>query len=251
MDAENPRAVVGGNAPPAPTPYESSLEEIETLWIEAENFLDGEPIANQEQADAVAKLLDMARQAFATADGRRKDEVKPLDDAKKEVQDRYHPLIGDTKAGKGKAVLIAEACKAATTVWLIKLDDEKRKVAAEAAKVADEARKAAEAAFATSHSDDVMSRARAENLAVQADAADRAATRAGNDKAQAKGGARAVSLRARHVASLTDGKAALRHAEEFWGDDLRAWLVERAQKDVQRGIRTIAGFTIAEVRSAA
>ena len=107
----------------------------------------------------------MARQALATADSRRKDEVKPFDDAKKEVQDRYHPLIGDTKAGKGKAVLITEACKAATTVWLIKLDDEKRRVAAEAAKAADEARKAAEAAFATSHSDDVMSRARAESLA--------------------------------------------------------------------------------------
>ena len=86
---------------------------------------------------------------------------------------------------------------------------------------------------------------------VQADAADRAATRAGNDKAQAKGGARALSLRARHVASLADGKAALRHAVQFWEDDLKAWLVERAQKDVQRGIRTIAGFTIDEVRSAA
>ena len=46
MDAENPRAVVGDNAPPAPTPYEVSVEEIESLWIEAENFLDGEPITS-------------------------------------------------------------------------------------------------------------------------------------------------------------------------------------------------------------
>ena len=251
MDAENPRAVVGDNAPPVLTPYEMSVKEIETLWIEAENFLDGEPIATQEQADAVAKLLDMARQAFATAETRRKDEVKPLDDLKKAVQDRYHPLIGDTKAGKGKAVIVAEACKTATTVWLLKLDAEKRRVAAEAAKVAEEARKAAEAAFATSHSDDVASRARAEVLNVEAASAERTATRAGNDKAQAKGGGRAVSLRTRHVASLTDGKGALRHAMAFWADDLKAWLVERAQQDVNRGIRTIEGFAINEVRSAA
>ena len=36
-------------------------EEIEDLMLEARNYLDGEPIANEEQANAVSAILNRAR----------------------------------------------------------------------------------------------------------------------------------------------------------------------------------------------
>ncbi len=250
MDAENPRAIIGDNEPPEATPFDLSVDEIDTLWIEAENFLDGEPLSDQGQADAVAKLLDLARQAIKTAEDRRKAEAKPLDDAKAEIQARYHGLIGDTKDGKGKAVLIVEACKRVTTVWLVKRDNEKRKAERVAREVAEAARQAAAAAFETSHSDDVGARMRAEALDVEAKAAERAAGRAEKDKAQAKGGARAVTLQTSYEPVLVDAKSAARHAWTNWKPELDAFLVEMAKRDFRRSVYTIPGFEAKEVRSA-
>src|SRR3546814_5731055 len=78
------------NNPPA---YEAISLHIEDLIAEAHNFLDGEPIKAQGQADAVGKLLDMIRQAKKAADEQRVIEKKPHDDAAKAVQTKYKPLI--------------------------------------------------------------------------------------------------------------------------------------------------------------
>ena len=45
-------------------------------------------------------------------------------DLKAEVQARYAPLIGNTKAVKGKTVLAADACKAALAPWLMAVEAE-------------------------------------------------------------------------------------------------------------------------------
>ena len=68
----------GHNLPPK-TPFEAAGERIETLHVEANNWLDGDAIANQGQADTVAELLDDARKARKEADAARKVENKPFD----------------------------------------------------------------------------------------------------------------------------------------------------------------------------
>lgn len=45
------------------SPFELSKETIEDLYSEAKNWLDGEPVATQEQADEIQKLLRMIQAA--------------------------------------------------------------------------------------------------------------------------------------------------------------------------------------------
>mgnify|MGYP006871987512 CR=1 FL=1 len=45
--AENPRAVIGGNAPPEPTPFDLVCENVESVYLEAKNWLDGAAIETQ------------------------------------------------------------------------------------------------------------------------------------------------------------------------------------------------------------
>ena len=107
-------ATIGHNQPPPePTPFEVISAKIQDLYEEAKNWCDGEPISTQGQADEVSKLMNMIREAEKEADKLRKDEVAPLDEAKKEVQDRYNPLIGKTTKITGKTVMALDACKAA------------------------------------------------------------------------------------------------------------------------------------------
>jgi hypothetical protein len=43
-------------------------EEVDDLLLEARNYLDGEPIANEEQANAVSSLLNRLRRVAKDAD---------------------------------------------------------------------------------------------------------------------------------------------------------------------------------------
>lgn len=63
----NDRAVIGGNNPPEPTPFELSKQAIEDLYEEARQWLDGDPVSTQAQADALntlqARIKDAAKEA--------------------------------------------------------------------------------------------------------------------------------------------------------------------------------------------
>jgi hypothetical protein len=108
------------------------------LFEEAKNWLDGEPIATQGQADMVQKLLRDIQAAEKEADERRTTENEPFDAGKAEVQARYAPLIANTKTTKGLTVLAVDACKKALAPWLIKIDNENRAKAEALRKEAEE-----------------------------------------------------------------------------------------------------------------
>ena len=128
---------IGHNNPPSP--FDAHRVNIEDLYGEAKNWLDGEPIASPEQAEAVETLLDMLRDGERAADEARKVEAKPFDDGKAEVQARYNPILK-------KAKVAADACKSALTTWRNAIAAEKAKAAAAAqAEAAEKARIAAEA----------------------------------------------------------------------------------------------------------
>lgn len=243
---------IGHNNPPVeidPTPFEMSEVEIGDLYAEAKGFLDGEPITTQAMADAVSKLIDDLRKAAKLANERRIIEKQPFDDGAAEVQARYNPLIEDGKTRKGKAILAIEIAKKALAPWLQKLEDEKRAAAEAARKVAEEAeRKAREALAATKATDDLTAREAAEAMVREAQALEVFATKAENDKAHAKGGARAMGLRSVWRAEMTDGRAAAGHYWATRRSEVDAFFQGLADADVRSGKRTIPGFNIIEDR---
>lgn len=249
----NDLAPIGHNNPPEPTPFELSRSEIEDLYAEARNWFDGEPITTQGQADAVGTLLDRLRKARKLADERRKEEVRPHDEAKAAIQERYNALIGDTKSGKGRAILAEEACKAALVPYLEKIEAEKRERARVEREEADRKRAEAEAAIrATREAFDLAAREAAERLLVEADRADASAKRADAATANAKvAGGRAIGLRTHYVPELADMTVAARHYWSTQREAFEAFLIDLARKDIARGKREIPGFVVKEERSAA
>lgn len=245
-----PDHLPGANKPPPDRPYEAVAAHIDDLYAEAKNWLDGVPIATAAQADEVARLLDLMRQAHKAADDARVLENKPFDDGKAEVQARYAPLISDTKtAPKGKTVIAVAALKDAQTAWLLKVDAERQaealrlRLAAEA-----KAEEAAAAVRAASGSTDLEAREEAEALVMVAKAADKAADRVEGSKAQAHGEFRAVGLRDNWVCNVVDDVAAMRWAWDAYRAELTTFALGLARAEVRAGKRTISGFNIVNER---
>lgn len=235
--------MIGHNNPPA-DPFGALSAHIEDLYAEARNWLDGEPVTTQAQADEIARLLDLIRDAEKLADEARKEENKPFDEGKAAVQAKYAPLIADTKAVRGKTVLAAEACKAALAPWRQAQEAIKQEAARKAREEAEAAARAAAEAMRASQVDDLAAREEAERLVREADQAAKLANRA--DKAATTG----TGLRSYWSPKLVDGVAAARH---YWLTDRQAceeFFLSLANRDTRQGIRTIPGFEVVEERRA-
>lgn len=243
--------LIGHNNPPVeiePTPFEMSEVEIGDLYAEAKNWLDGEPVSSQAQADGLSKLIDELRKAANLADERRKEENRPFDEGKAEVQARYAPLISDTKSVKGKAVLAIDMAKKVLAPWLQKLEDEKRAAAEAARKEAEEKARIAQEAMRASQVHDLEKREAAEALVREAQKAEAAATKAENSKAHATGGTRAMGLRSVWRAEMTDAREAARHYWQTRREEVDAFFQKLADADVHAGKRSIPGFSVTEQR---
>lgn len=227
------------------TPFDLSFEEIDGLYTEARNWLDGSGVHSQADADGVSKLLDAARQARKTADEARKEEKRPHDDAGKAVQEKWKPILE-------RADLVADTCKAALKPYLEKLELEKLAIADKARREAKEKMEIAAAAVRKAHEaqDNLAERETAEIMLASAKRSEAAATRAENDKARATGGSRAVSLRTTWRPVIANAREAARH---YWLErrpDMETFLVGLAEADVRSGKRQIPGFDVIEEKSA-
>jgi len=242
-------AKIGHNQPPEPTPFELSKEAIQSLFDEAKNWLDGDPIASQGQADEVQKLLRMIQAAEKEADERRVKENEPFDAGKAEVQARYAPLIANTKTVKGMTVLAVDACKKALAPWLEKIDAENRAKAEALRKEAEEKQRIALEAM-RQRDGDLEASARAEALVQEAKRAETEARRADSAKAQAKGEGRAVGLRDYYRPEITDATAFARHVWLTHRSDMETFLAGMAAKLVASGVHTIPGVTVHHERRA-
>lgn len=238
---------IGANNPPV-DPFEAIRTHLSDLEVEARAWCDGEPITTQAQADEVSRLMEEFRKAHKAADDARVAENKPFDDGKAAVQERYAPLIANTKAARGITVRAQEALRALLTPYLRKLEDDKRAAAIEAQRVADAAAEAATAALRAANPTDLGAGDKVEELVAVAKAAQVEAKHAAGDKAHAHGGSRAVGLRSYWEPVLVDQREALRHYAARNPDELRAWLVEQAWVDVRSGRRAIPGFNVVEDR---
>lgn len=225
-----------------PEPAVQFAEFVEDLLLEARNYLDGEPIANEEQANAVSSLLNRARRVSKDADEARKVEAKPFDDGKKAVQARWTPLIA-------KADLAANTCKQALAPWLAAIEQKQREEAEAARKEAERIAAIAAEAHQKAHGN-LEAAEDAERLLKVAEAANRDAVKAGKAKAHATGGERAVGLVDKFTPVLTNPVMAARHYYQHQRTAFEEWLQEQAEKDVRSGLRTIPGFDVQHTRIA-
>lgn len=243
---DNPRAVLGGNNPPEPTPFEAMDTHIADLMETAKGFLDGEPIETAEMAAVVAKLIDEGRRAGKDADAFRKDEAKPFDDGKKAVQEKWKPIIA-------RCDLVVDTAKKALVPYQLKLEREQAEAAAKAREEAERARQEALAAERAAHAAaDLEAAERADELRKVADKADREANKAEKTAPTvAVEGGRGIGLRTYWIAEITDRREALKHYMLNQPEALTAWLLDQAQKDVNAGKRAIPGCIVREDRRAA
>jgi hypothetical protein len=234
---------------PNARPYDLICEHIEELYAEAKNFADGEPITTPGQAEAVQTLMRQIQQAEKAADAERVKENEPYDAGKAEVQARYAPLIGNTKAVKGKTVQAVEALKSCLAPWLKKLDDEQKAKAEAARLVAERAIQDAADAMRLAQSANLSDREEAEAKVQEAQAAQKAAKEAENARPQASGFGRAATLRTTYKAVLVDAQVA---AGAYWKRDpsaFNAFLQKLADADVASGRRDIPGFDVVEEKA--
>lgn len=131
MDDLNPRAVIGGNAPPDPidvicAAYEGAREE-------AENWLDGTRVENEGQMKAVDAIRKDMREWRIGLEKGQKDATAPLYDAYKAEGARWKPSIDDAKRIESGLVAL--------------VDGFKRRLAADKAEAERKARAEAEAAM--------------------------------------------------------------------------------------------------------
>lgn len=222
--------MIGHNNPP--TPFEEITKRIDDLYAEAQQWLDGEPIETQKQADAIAKLQDEIRNALQVAEELRVKEKQPYDEGAKAVQAKYNPY---TQKDKGKAPLAIDACKKALLPYLEKLQREQEEKAAEERRIADEKRKAAEEAMRATHVANLEARAQAEKALQEAKEAEKKAAKTEKQKAHAHGSGRALGLRTVRKAVIVDYRELARHV---WAHDITAlheFLDDYARKRIAAG----------------
>lgn len=234
----NAVAMIGHNR----SSFDLAREAIEDLYAEAKTWLDGEPVTEQQQADALNTLQSRIREAAKDAEKNRKAEAKPFDDGKAEVQARYKPVLS-------KAEDAENAVKAALKPYLLALqkrqEEEARAARAEAARKQEEAL----AAIRSRDAANLAQVEEAERLVKEAKAADEAARKAENVKAHARGDGRATGLRTVHRAVMMDPKEAAAWVWVERRDELMIWVQDQADKAVRAGARKIRGFEVIEEKT--
>lgn len=252
-DGNNPRAVIGDNAPPA-----YRVDVVEAHDAKSREFLDAGgawveagPVTDETQAGKLNDFLAGIKEIRKTVDADRKADKKPHDDAGKEVQAAYTPILNRID----KAI---QRVTPLMTAWLAEVDRKQRAEAEAKRKAAEEAaRKAAEEASKAAARNDFGGEADAEEAAKAAAKMQKEAERAAKQTAKATsatGAGRAMSFRTTWVAEITDLKQAFL---QFATDpDLQATLIRLAEakarsKGFDPATQTIPGFTLTPKRTAA
>jgi hypothetical protein len=105
-DPSRPRYL--SNMPPDDESLEGLTAQIEYLAEHAAKMIEAGVAKSQEAADEAAHLSEALRKLGIKADEKRKTEKKPHDDAAKEVQERWNPILAKARVYADlKATVIA------------------------------------------------------------------------------------------------------------------------------------------------
>jgi len=215
----DPRLAIGGNNPPDPidealAPYGDAIEE-------AQNWLDGEPIQNEDQLKATDALLKTIKGALKDLNAARDEATKPLHEAWKAEVARWKPTQDDLD----RIVKGLVACQDPFKRALAAQKEAEKRAAWEAAEKAK--REAEEAARAAQASDIAAQREAAEKAALAQRAAEEASAK---QKDKVKG------MRTVHRYEIEDHRAALHWIAQNDRDAMTAFIeayVAKNHKDTE------------------
>jgi len=117
---------MGHNLPPDDESFEGLRDAIEPLAKEALKRIEGPPLATQDEADQIANLADRLSELHKKADEARSQERKPHDEACKEIQKRWSPLLVAAESYRNLKYRLL-------TPWLKRQKEEAEAAAAKAA----------------------------------------------------------------------------------------------------------------------
>jgi hypothetical protein len=223
----NERAVIGGNMPPDPideicAAYEASREE-------AENWLDGAPVENEAQMNAVDALRKSMREWRLSLEKGQKSATAPLHEIYKSELERWKPTIDDAKR-------IETCLVSALDVFKRKLAAEKREAERLAWEETDRLRKEAEAKARTADAADIDAQREAQAAKQAAQDAEKAAQAAKRD--QVKG------MRTVTKYEVTDHRALLHFIASNHRDDVTAFIDGWAQKNHKTAPQGVDGLRV-------
>ena len=226
------RHQIGANNPP-----KTIFDTIDALYTEAQAWLDGADIETDAQAEAMGKLMVMLSDAGKTCDAERKEKVKPLDDAKKDIQALYKPPLDNVDRA-------LKAAKAVRDRWLKKkqavIDEQARIAREEADRVRREALEAMQASRG-----DLPAREAAEAVAGAARRAEHKAVALAKATPKTVGGRKTVSKT--WQAEIVNSAQAAAYCWERHRPDMEWLILHLVRKDVKAGRRDIPGVNITEV----
>lgn len=227
---------------PAEVKYDSMLDDLK---LEAENWLDGEPLSSQDQADQVTRLVDAAAKLEKQIEADRKAEKEPHLEAGRAVDAKFKPLAE-------RASQIVRLAKKALTPWLEAVQAEKRRKELEAIKAAEDARaRLAEQHRATVDNATFADERVTEQMEADAKDAEKAAREAAKQSVTTKGGDTTIKLRPVWLVNMTNPAEYLKHCKVAHPDELKAFLYDQARKDVRAGSRSLPGCSIWSEQKAA
>lgn len=237
MDA---RLAIGANGGP-------DLDPFDALKVNADDLLDQVrsigPVTNDDQLQAVETLMGELCDALDAMEAERVRRKKPHDDAINAIQDQFNPYIAPLKnKAPGKLSVAQDVLKKARTPYLVKLEQDRLAAVAEAKRIADEKAAAALEALRAAEPADMEAREEAEALVSQAAVAVKQAAKAETTATKGNG------LRSYWTPTLDNAKAALTHYVTTRPDDVRAFLLSMAERDVKAGARSVPGFIVTEER---
>lgn len=210
----NERAVIGGNNPP--DPIDAICATFEASRMEAENWLDGEPVTNEGQMKAVDGLRKDIRKMRLDLQAGQKSATAPLHDAYKAELARWKPSIEDAqRIEKGLVSLV--------DVFKRKLAAEKAEAERKAQAEAVAARRAAEEAARKADTANIEEQRAAAIAQQEAEEAQRRAAQASKDQVK---GMRTVTRY-----EIEDHKALLHWVAANRRDDVVAFLEDWARKN--------------------
>lgn len=210
---------LGHNMPPAIDAFSMALDDA---YATAKDFLDGQPVETQGQADAIGRIVGEVKRIKKDADEARKAEKEPHLEAGRAVDAKWKPLAE-------RADTILTAAQKPLTAYLHKLAEEQREAAIKGREeAAAKAQEAIAASRAAEGSIEAVERVR--ELEKAADKAAKEAARAGKAKAHVTGMDRAIGLRTYKVATVTNHRMLLNWIAANDAPALRTFLEEYARK---------------------
>ena len=206
-----------------PDPLDEALAPYDDYITEAQGWLDGEPVRDEAQMQAVDDLLKQIKAAEKAVTSAQKSESAPLHDAWKAAIARYKPTLDDL--GRIKKGLVAA------------VDGYKRKLAAERAEAERKAREAAEAKARAAH--EAAMKAQESDLEAQRAAAEaqREAEIAQIEAAKARKSAIVKGMITRTFYEVEDHRALLHWIAKNDRDAITAFVEEYARRNHSLGCK--------------